>query len=228
MQAQKVGLRKVRDLQDMIGKGAEIRPIERPYLRLADDPRVLSHSDLDAASFAQLELKRAAARRFRDEFRHQAMRANVPVGTVMAAGGLGGGSFVRDGEVVGDYDAALARSMAVDEAARMNAIEKSKASIQDIQAQAEEAANHPRSKTAVERARSVGYLAGSLPVGAVTGSGMLADVSGWFAANSAEDAAVIAAQIANLISEARAKRDSHQKKLYDHQIPTASLSREEA
>ena len=46
MQAQKVGLRKVRDLEDMIGKGAEIRPIERPYMRLADDPRVLAYSDL--------------------------------------------------------------------------------------------------------------------------------------------------------------------------------------
>lgn len=228
MQAQKVDLRKVRNLDDMIGKGAEITPIERPYVKLADDPSVLSYSDLDAAPFAQLELKLAAARRFRDEFRHQAMRANVPVGTVMAAGGLGGGSFVRNGEVVGDHDAALARSLAVDEAARMDAIEKSKASIQDIQAQAEEAANHPCSKTAVERTRNVGYLAGSLPLGAVTGSGMLADVAGWFAANSAEDAAVIAAQIASLISEARASRDSHQKKLYDHQIPTAFLAREEA
>ena len=65
MQAKKVGLRKVRDLEDMIGRGTEITPIERPYMKLADDPRVLAYSDLDAASFAQLELRLAAARRFR-------------------------------------------------------------------------------------------------------------------------------------------------------------------
>ena len=85
-----VGLRKVRDLEDMIGRGTEIVPIERPYMKLLDDPRVLAYSDLDAASFAQLELKLAAARRFRDEVRHQAMRDGVPVGMTMAASGLGG------------------------------------------------------------------------------------------------------------------------------------------
>ena len=62
---------------------------------LAGDRRVLAYSDLDAASFAQLELRLAAARRFRDEVRHQAMRDNVPVGHVMAASGLGGGASQR-------------------------------------------------------------------------------------------------------------------------------------
>ena len=61
MRAKKVGLRKVRDLEDMIGRGTEITPIERPYVKLADDPRVLAYSDLDAASFAQLELRLAGS-----------------------------------------------------------------------------------------------------------------------------------------------------------------------
>ena len=66
MQARKVGLKKVRDLGDMIGRGAEITPIERPYMKLADDPRVLAYSDLDAASFTQLGLRLATARQFKE------------------------------------------------------------------------------------------------------------------------------------------------------------------
>ena len=31
-----------RDLDDMIGRSAAITPIERPYVKLADDPRVLA------------------------------------------------------------------------------------------------------------------------------------------------------------------------------------------
>ena len=212
----------------MIGRGTEITPIERPYMKLADDPRVLAYSDLDAASFAQLELRLAAARRFRDEVRHQAMRDNVSVGMTMAASGLGGGAFVRGDEVVGDHDAGIQRSMAMDEAARMQAIERAQARISDIQQKADEAINHPHSKSAVERARQVGYYAGSLPVGAVTGSGMLADAAGYFTANSAEDATVLAAQISNMVSEARASAARHQEKLIRHEIPPHFLGRQEA
>ena len=228
MQARKVGLRKVRDLEDMIGRGTEIVPIERPYTKLADGPRVLAYSDLDAASFAQLELKLAAARRFRDEVRHQAMRDNVPVGMTMAASGLGGGAFVRGEEVVGDHDAGIQRSMAMDEAARMQAIERANARIRDIQQQADEAINHPHSKSAVERAREIGYYAGSLPVGVVTGSGMLADAAGYFTANSAEDATVLASAIGNMVSEARASARRHNEKLIRHEIPPHFLGRQEA
>ena len=184
MQARKVGLRKVRDLDDMIGRGTEIIPIERPYLKLADDPRVLAYSDLDAASFTQLELELAAARRFRDGLRHQAMRDGVPVGMTMAASGLGGGAFVRKDEVVGDHDAGGRRSMAMDEAARMQTIEAAHARIRDLQQQVNEAINHPHSRSAVERARQLGYYAGSAPVGLVTGSGFLADAAGFFTAHT--------------------------------------------
>ena len=116
----------------------------------------------------------------------------------------------------------------MDEAARMQAIERAQARIRDIQQQAHAAVNHPHSKTAVERARQIGYYAGSLPVGAVTGSGVLADFAGWLAANRAEDATVLASEIANTVSEARNAAARHEKKLYDHQTPTAFLAREEA
>ena len=223
-----VGLRKVRDLDDMIGHGTAIEPIERPYLKLADDPRVLAYSDLDAASFTQLELKLAAARRFRDEVRHTAMRNNVPVGQTMAASGLGGGALAPEGDVVGDHDAGIRRSMAMDEAARMQTLATALARIGDIHQQAVAAINHPHSKSAVERARQIGYGAASLPVGALTGSELLADIAGRFAANSAEDATVLASQIGTMVSDARASAARHQEELIRHEIPPHFLGRQEA
>ena len=59
----------------------------------------------------------------------------------MTASGLGGGAFVRGEEVVGDHDAGIQRSMAMDEAARMQAIERAQARIRDIQQQADETIN---------------------------------------------------------------------------------------
>ena len=116
----------------------------------------------------------------------------------------------------------------MDEAARMQAIERANTRTRDIQQQADEAINHPHSKSAVERAREIGYYAGSLPVGAATGSGMLADAAGYFIANSAEDATVLASQISNMVSEARASAARHQEKLIRHEIPPHFLGRQEA
>ena len=116
----------------------------------------------------------------------------------------------------------------MDEAARMQAIEAATARIREIQEQANEAMNHPRSRSFVDRAREIGYHAGSIPVGMVTGSGILADVAGWFTANRAEDATVVASEIANTVSEARNAAARHEKKLYDHQIAPFFLGRQEA
>ena len=134
----------------------------------------------------------------------------------------------RDHEVLGDNDAAIQRSMAMDEASRMETIERAYAKIRDIQQQADEALNHPHSKSAVERAREIGYYAGALPVGAVTGSGLLADAAGYFTANSAEDATVLASEIGNMVSEARASARRHNEKLIRHEMPPYFLGRQEA
>ena len=135
---------------------------------------------------------------------------------------------MRNEAVVGDYDAGLEHSMAVDEAARMRTVAAALARVGDIRHQAREAMDHPESKSAAETARAVGYAAVSKPVGALTGSETLGHIAGWFAANSAEDATVIAREISNMDSEARASRARHEEKLIRHEMPPHFLGRMEA
>ena len=111
-----VGLRHVPVLEDLVGKGASIRLKTDPVQQLEDDPRVLAYRHMDPAAFRDLEFKVAAARRFSDEVRFAAMRDGVSVGHMMAASGMGGGGAVPK-YVVGDHDAAIERSVAMDEAA---------------------------------------------------------------------------------------------------------------
>ena len=80
-----VGLRHVPVLEDVIGKGVTIQPESRPWTQLSDDPRVLAYSNLDPSVYRDLEVKLAAARRFRDEVRFAATRDGVSVGHTMAA-----------------------------------------------------------------------------------------------------------------------------------------------
>ena len=115
----------------------------------------------------------------------------------------------------------------MDEAARMQTLAVTLDRIADIRQQAYDAANHPKTKSAVEIARDVGYTAVSKPVSFFTGSETLGQIAGWFAANSADDATVIAQEIGKRISEARASAARHQEKLIRHEIPPQFLGRQE-
>ena len=65
------GLKHKLVLEDLIGEGVRVRPVQRPYTQLADDPRVLAYSTLgqDPATWRELEWKLHAARRDQDEVR---------------------------------------------------------------------------------------------------------------------------------------------------------------
>ena len=65
------GLKKRPLLEDLIGEGVTVRPIQRPYTELANDPRGLAYSarGQDPAMLRDLEWKLHAARRFHDEVR---------------------------------------------------------------------------------------------------------------------------------------------------------------
>jgi len=155
------------------------------------------------------------------------MRDGVPHGHVMAASGLGGAARPPSDAVVGDYEAGLRRSMAMDDAARMQTLAATLDRIADIRQQAYDATNHPKSKSAVEIAREAAFAGVSKPVSMFTGSEILGHLAGWFAANSADDATVIAQEIGKRISEARASAARHQEKLIRHEIPPQFLGRQE-
>ena len=154
------------------------------------------------------------------------MRGGVPHGHVMAASGLGGAAPVR-GDAVGDYEAGLRRNMAMGDAARVQTLAATLDRIADIRQQAHEAMNHPRSKSTVEMAREAAVAGVSKPVSMFTGSEMLGQLAGWFAANSADDAAVIAQEIAKRISEARAATARHHERVIRNEIPPQFLARQE-
>ena len=63
------GLKKRPVLEDLIGEGVTVRPMQRPYTELADDIRVQAYSalGLDPAMWRDLELKLHAARRYHEE-----------------------------------------------------------------------------------------------------------------------------------------------------------------
>ena len=85
------GLKKRPVLEDLIGEGVTVRPMQRPYTELADDIRVQAYSTLgqDPAMWRDLEWKLHAARRYHDEVRWAAMSRGGEVGAHMAAYGLG-------------------------------------------------------------------------------------------------------------------------------------------
>ena len=115
----------------------------------------------------------------------------------------------------------------MDDAARMQTLAVTLDRIADIRQQAYDATNHPKSKSAVEIAREAAFAGVSKPVSMFTGSEMLGQLAGWFAANSADDATVIAQEIGKRISEARASAARHQEKLIRHEIPPQFLGRQE-
>ena len=207
-----VGLRHVPVLEDVIGTGVEIQPEVRPYQQLSDDPRTLAYSNMEPKVYQDLELKLAAARRFQDEIRFAAMRDGVSVGQTMAASGLGGGAAVPS-DIVGNHDAGITTSIAVDEAARMQAIESAKTRIENIQRMANEAMQHQRTRSAAHQMRDAGYAAGTVTAGVLGAPGILADLSGYLVGLTAEEATVLMQKVATVVSDARntATRYEHEK-----------------
>ena len=198
------GLKKRPVLEDLIGEGVSVRPVQRPYTELANDPRVLAYSTLgqDPAMWRDLEWKLHAARRYHDEVRWAAMSRGGEVGAHMAAYGLGGAP-APGGTILGDHDSKVEASIAADEAARQETIARHQASIEKHKRMAAEEMNHPRSKSAVGQARSIGYGVGSTAAGLVGAPSMIADLAGWFAANGAQDAVELTEQLAKLAYDAR-------------------------
>ena len=204
------GLKKRPVLEDLIGEGVSVRPVERPYSELADDPRVLAYSTLgqDPATWRDLEWKLHAARRFQDEVRWAAMSRGGEVGAHMAASGLGRAP-VPGGTIVGDHDSKIEESIAADEAARREIIAKHQASIENHKRMAAEELNHIHSKSAVEQARNIGYGVGSTAAGLVGAPGVIADLAGWFAANGAQDAVQLTEQLAQLARDLSTKAEKN-------------------
>ena len=198
------GLKKRPVLEDLIGEGVTVRPMQRPYTELADDIRVQAYSTLgqDPAMWRDLEWKLHAARRYHDEVRWAAMSRGGEVGAHMAAYGLGKAPAPSD-TIVGDHDGKVEASIAADEAARQDTIARHKASIENHKRMAAEEMNHPQSKSAVEQARSVAYGVASMSAGLVGAPGMIADLAGWFAANGAQDAVELTEQLARLAYDVR-------------------------
>ena len=153
-----------------------------------------------------LEWKLHAARRYHDEVRWAAMSRGGEVGAHMAAYGLGKAP-APSGTIIGDHDGKVEASIAADEAARQETIAKHLASIENHKRMAAEEMNHPRSKSAVEQARSIGYGVGSTAAGLVGAPGMIADLAGWFAANGAQDAVELTQELAKLAYDVRDKTE---------------------
>ena len=204
------GLKKRQVLEDLIGEGVSVRPVERPYTELADDPRVLAYSTLgqDPATWRDLEWKLHAARRFQDEVRWAAMSRGGEVGAHMAASGLGRAP-APDGTIVGDHDSKIEESIAADEAARRAVIENHISRIENHKRMAAEGLNYVHSKSAVEQARAVEYGVGSTAAGLVGAPGMIADLAGWFAANGAQDAVELTEQLAQLARDMSGKAEQN-------------------
>ena len=129
--------------------------------------------------------------------------AGGEVGAHMAASGLGKALAPSGAPIMGDHDSKVEASIAADEAARQETIAPHQASIEKHKRMAAEEMDHPRSKSAVEQARSIGYGVGSTAAGLVGAPGMIADLAGWFAANGAQDAVELTEQLARLAYDVR-------------------------
>ena len=112
------GLKRRPVLEDLIGEGISVQPVQRPYTQLADDPRVLAYSTLgqDPAVWRNLELRLHAARRFHDEVRWAVMSRERELGAHMAAHGLGGKAPVPDDTILGDHGSKVRATKATNEA----------------------------------------------------------------------------------------------------------------
>jgi hypothetical protein len=221
-----VGLRHVPVLEDMIGKGEETHIKTDRWAKIGDDPRVLTYRHMDPNVYRDLELKLVAARRFHDEVRFAAMRDGVSVGQMMAASGLGGGAAVPS-DIVGSHDAAVDKSIAMDEAARREAIEKSNAKIEEVRRQAADAMDNEHSKSASHQMRDAGYNVGAVTAGVLGAPGILADLTGYMTGRTAEDATHLVQAAAGVVSDARNAAARHDAKMYKHKMPT-HLGRQEA
>ena len=220
------GLKKRPVLEDLIGEGVSVRPVQRPYTELADDIRAQAYSTLgqDPAMWRDLEWKLHAGRRSHDEVRWAAMSRGGEVGAHMAAYGLGKAP-APSGTIVGDHDSKVEASIAADEAARQETIARHQASIEKHKRMAAEEMNHPRSKSAVEQASSIGYGVGSTAAGLVGAPGMIADLAGWFAANGAQDAVELTEQLARLAYDVR---DRTERSRVENSLMPRPYGREEA
>ena len=114
----------------------------------------------------------------------------------------------------------------MDEAARMQAIESAKARIENLQRMANEAMQHQHSKSAVHQMRDAGYKVGSVTAGALGAPGILADLTGYMAGRTAEDATHLVQAAATMVSDARNTAQRHEYKKISAGIPF--LGREEA
>ena len=94
-------------------------------------------------------------------------------------------------EVVGDHDPKIEESIAMDEAARMHAIDASQARIADVQRQVEDALENQRTHSVSHMMRNAGQTVGTVGAGALGAPGILADMSGYFAGKSAEELTVL-------------------------------------
>ena len=171
-----------------------------------------------------LEWKLHAARRFHDEVRWAAMSRGGEVGAHMAAYGLGKAP-APSGTIVGDHDSKVEASIAADEAARQETIARHQASMEKHKRMAAEEMNHPRSKSAVEQARSIGYGVASTSAGLVGAFGIIADLAGWFAANGAQDAVELTEQLARLAYDVR---DRTERARGENTLPPKLYGRDEA
>ena len=156
-----------------------------------------------------LEWKLHAACRLQDEVRRAAMSRGGEVGAHMAASELGKAPAPSGAPIMGDHDSKVEASIAADEAARQETIARHQASIEKHKRMAAEEMNHPRSKSAVEQARSIGYGVGSTAAGLVGAPGVIADLAGWFAANGAQDAVELTEQLAQLARDLSSKAEQH-------------------
>ena len=190
------GLKKRPQLEDVIGEGFAVKPLERPWTHLADDPRVLAYSQLgnDPAAFRDLEWKLRAARRMHEDIRWAAMSRGGTVGAQMVGAGLGGGGKVPS-DIVGDHDSRVEASIMGDEAARHEAIQRHQNNLAELHRMHAEAMADRKSKGAAEPlGQSIGEKAGAAFAGSALGgtvgsavgaaSGRAADVLGG-TANSA-------------------------------------------
>ena len=196
------GLKKRPVLEDLIGEGVTVRPMQRPYTELADDIRVQAYSTLgqDPAMWRDLEFKLHAARRYHDEVRWAAMSRGGEVGAHMAASGLGGAP-APGGTIVGDHDGKVEASIAADEAARREVIERDAARREMRRPGIASDINHFLSKSAVEQARAVGYGVGKTTAKVMGVPEIMADLAAWFAANGAQDAVENIEQLAQLAQD---------------------------
>ena len=112
-------------------------------------------------------------------------------------------------EVVGDHDSKIEESIAMDEAARLHAIDASQARIDTLMRQAEEALENRKTHGAAHQMREYGYNAGVVGAGALGAPGILADMSGYFAGKSAEELTVLLQALSSAFGDAHQSRITH-------------------